>query len=286
MQFLLIVFFVALRRLESICFSLAHSPPISGSKLPLLCQNSLLSWDSLIDWGSKLKRRSLKNTIYKIVWQSHVYNIWLERNSWIHSHTFKDPDSYKIDLAGPRVQAAGSFSFSYSVHRLQCIYYFGFKMILSPCACSIWAFRAMVPSCLDCDEICSLVFESLWSMQSIWNCPYEDVPLLHDCDEAWLQCLQVKNYWAFKIMANEISALSLSHFGPTKYKILPLWGCSFLLRLWWDCLQCLWVNNILLWLQICWIGYCCSFALAGIRFALSSQFFLEVVLEVFSDLFN
>lgn len=42
------------------------------------------SWDMLIQWGSLLKRKSLRNLISKLTWQACIYHIWLERNARIH----------------------------------------------------------------------------------------------------------------------------------------------------------------------------------------------------------
>lgn len=54
---------------------------------------SSCSWDALMEWGSKLKRKSLRNTVAKLSWQASVYHIWRERNSRIHSQKSGSPDS-------------------------------------------------------------------------------------------------------------------------------------------------------------------------------------------------
>lgn len=50
-------------------------------------------WDSLVHWGSLLKRKSLSNLISKLVWQASLYYIWLERNSRICSQLLCSPNA-------------------------------------------------------------------------------------------------------------------------------------------------------------------------------------------------
>lgn len=85
---------VAIRKQEIIYSFLAISLPKFGPKLPmLLVKISIRSWDLLISWGGKLKRKSLKYTICKLDWQASVYHLWLEKNSRIHSQVPKDSDT-------------------------------------------------------------------------------------------------------------------------------------------------------------------------------------------------
>lgn len=53
---------------------------------------SITSWEIVVAWGIKLKRKSLRNTLYKLCWQYSVYNLWLDRNARIRTLVSKDHD--------------------------------------------------------------------------------------------------------------------------------------------------------------------------------------------------
>lgn len=76
---------------DHLFFSCPFSSQIWTNVASLTCKTPLSSWELLIKWGEGLKRKSHRNTIYKLAWQSNVYTIWLERNARFHSQTASDP---------------------------------------------------------------------------------------------------------------------------------------------------------------------------------------------------
>lgn len=57
-----------------------------------------MSWYQIKDWGCKaLKKNTPLNSIAKIAFQASLYQIWLERNSRVHSQQFR-PVEPIVDL--------------------------------------------------------------------------------------------------------------------------------------------------------------------------------------------
>ncbi|GKV09536.1 hypothetical protein SLEP1_g21022 [Rubroshorea leprosula] len=48
------------------------------------------SWQQLVLWmGKRIRRKSLYQTLIKLMWNAAVYHVWMERNRRIHQHVYK-----------------------------------------------------------------------------------------------------------------------------------------------------------------------------------------------------